>query len=370
MKIGVNARFLNQPYTGIGQYTRFLFDELSKIDHENEYALIKPKKTGSFLAGFKKTYWEQFALPNIFEKKNIDIVHSPYPCNPWSRSKTPQIITIHDTIPWDMPEYRGSFLSKLYHSKTKKAAKKATLIITVSNSSKKDIIRNLHVDPDKIKVIYNAASPVFSHRNPDSKDILHKHNLKNPYLLYVGGYDDRKNVKLLLEIYNKYISPNHKVDLVMVGGKLHNQDLYGSFDSLTENPDHSTIKLRKGGVKSLGFLPDEELAAIYQNCLCFCHLSKKEGFNIPIVEAIESAVPVIVSDTEVHREIAKEAAEFVDLENIGHIAKTLEKVITDEDYREKLVAKSKSLKGHYTWRKSAEEHLKIYHAIDLARNTD
>ena len=370
MKIGVNARFLAKPYTGIGQYTRFLFDELSKIDHENKYILIEPKKSGSFLTGFKKTYWEQCTLPKIFKKKKVDLVHSPYPCNPWFGSKIPQIITIHDTIPWDMPEYRKTFLSKLYHSRTKNAAKKADLIITVSEVSKKDIVRNLGISPDKVKVIYNAASPVFSHKIPESENILKKHNLEKPYILYVGGYDERKNVKLLLDIYNNNIAPTHGVDLVMVGGKLHNQDLYSSFDSLTQNHNNSTIESRNGGVKSLGFLPDEELAAIYQNCLCFCHLSKKEGFNIPIVEAIESEVPIVLSDIEVHREIAKDAATFVDLKSNEEIAKTLERVITDETYRAGLAEKSASLKGHYSWDKSAKEHLKIYHAYSLTRSTD
>jgi len=368
MKIGVNAGFLNQPYTGIGQYTRFLFDELSKIDHENKYILAKSKSFKAPFAGFKKTYWEQVKLPKIF--RQVDLIHHPYPCNSWLGSKIPQIITIHDTIPWDMPEYRKSLLSKLYHSQTKRAAKKADLIITVSEVSKKDIVRNLQIDPNKIKVVYNAAAPIFSQKNLRSPEILKKHKLTKPYILYVGGYDERKNVKLLLEIYNKYISPNHEVDLVMIGEKLHDQDLYNSFDTLTENNNKPTLESRKGGVKLLSFLPDEELTAIYQNCSCFCHLSKKEGFNIPIVEAIESGAPIVLSDTEVHREIAKDAADFVDLKSNEDVAKTLQRVITDSAYRVALAEKSASMKGHYTWRKSAIEHLKIYHATGLTRNTD
>jgi len=176
----------------------------------------------------------------------------------------------------------------------------------------------------------------------------------------VGGYDKRKNVSLLLEIFNRYISPKYEVDLVLVGGKLRNSPLYSSFDCLTDNPNRPRIEARLGGVKSLGFLPDEELAAVYQDCLCFLHLSKKEGFNIPIVEAAESGAPIVLSDTEVHREIASDGAEYVDLKDKEAISRTLKKMVTSTEFRKELIEKSSRLKGKYTWEKAAEQTLQIY----------
>ncbi|MFH1533344.1 MAG: glycosyltransferase family 1 protein [Nitrospirota bacterium] len=373
MKIGVNAGFLKKPYTGIGQYTHFLYKELLKSG--DEYVLMTPEKTGfkstyvlnEISAGpdsVKKTYWEQIQVPQFLKKEKVDVAHFPYPCNPWYPYKIPTVVTIHDTIPWDFPEYTPKVLSKLYHYQSKRAAKKATKIITVSEASKKDIIRHLKVPASKVKVIHNAASPVFSHdiKEDKLKEILDKHNLKKPYLLYVGGYDKRKNVNMLLEIYNKYIAPKYGVDLALAGEKLYNSPLYDDPDNLTQNPNNSSLKAR-GHVKRLGFVSNEELAAIYRGSLCLLHLSKKEGFNIPIVEAAESGAPLILSDTEVHREIAGNGADYVDLENEKEIAGKIERVVKDDHYRRELLEKSSHLKGKYTWEKAAEETLAVFKSL-------
>lgn len=378
MKIGVNARFLTKPYTGIGQYTSFLFTELAKIDKGREYLLMvqEPcnfegtcilREAGLLLPGLKKTYWEQFSVPQFLKKEKVSLVHFPYPCNTWYSYKIPTVVTVHDTIPFDFPEYRPNFLSKLYHHMVKKSLKNATKIITVSEASKRDIMRHTHVKEDKIAVIYNAASPVFSHMvSPEKRAlILRKYGLTKPYFIYVGGYDGRKNVSLLSEIFNKYISPKYDVDLVLIGGKLFNSPLYGSFDSLTENTLSTTIapERKRGGVKRLSFISNEELAALYQGSLCFLHLSKKEGFNIPVVEALESGIPILLSDIEVHREVAKEGAEYVDLKNKEACARKIERVIKDDVYRESLREKAAKLKGEYSWEKAAEKTLEIYRAL-------
>lgn len=377
MKIGVNARFLKDPYTGIGRYTYFLFRELFRIDPESEYLLMTPepcdfpnscvlREASLFLAGFKKTYWEQIQIPQFLRKEKVSLVHFPYPSNPWYSYKVPTVLTIHDTIPWDLPEYRPRFLSKLYHAQTKEAAKKADKIITVSETSKKDILRHLKIREDKIEVIYNAASPIFSHKIHEAGrlEILKKHGiLEKPYFLYVGGYDKRKNVSLLLEIFNRYIFPKYDVNLVLAGGKLYDSPLYGSFDHLTACGNRPKLKPEGGGAIRLGFLPDEELAAVYSSCLCFLHLSGKEGFNIPIVEAMESGAPIVLSDTEVHREIAKDGAEYVDLKDEHGIAGTLKKLIADSSYRRSLLERSKMMKGRYSWEKAAAQTSRLYRSI-------
>jgi hypothetical protein len=159
MKIGVNARFLTKPFTGIGQYTKNLFLELSKIDKKNEYIFIVPEKIDSSIekafgknvkikiipelkvgiSGIKKTWWEQISVPEFFISENIDIAFFPYPSNPWTKDwykkgiKT--VLVIHDCIPWIKKNYRKGLMSKMYHAQTLKSANLADVILTVSESS-------------------------------------------------------------------------------------------------------------------------------------------------------------------------------------------------------------------------------------------
>ena len=367
MKIGVNAKFLTKPYTGIGQYTKNLFRELALIDPKNEYVLVVPekvnvrfprnvqikvlpeKKIGT--AGMRKTWWEQIQVPEYFVKIAVDSAFFPYPCNPWTRDwykkgiKT--IVTIHDCIPWMDRKYRSGIMSKMYHSQTKKAVGRADLVFTVSENSKKDIVKFCGANRSKIEVVYNDASDTYRERfsKHDVEETLGRFNLEaGKYFLYVGGYDSRKNIKYLLKEYAQFIKgSDDNVPLVLAGGKLFKGKLYSSFDKSGEI----------GNVVKTGFLKDQSLAILYQNCRAFVNFSKYEGFNIPIVEAANCGAPLILSDIGVHREIALANAHFVELSD-GEGANAMQKIL-DVGFRDGLCKKSKELAKNYSWKKSAQE---------------
>ena len=141
MKIGVNARLLIKPFTGIGQYTKNMFKELAKIDTEDRYILVVPEKLPESLvrvfpqnveivvlpekrlpgAGARKTWWEQVQLPEYFLKEKVDLAFYTYPSNPWSqdwyKKSIKTVVVVHDCVPWMHKNYRKSILSKLYHVK-------------------------------------------------------------------------------------------------------------------------------------------------------------------------------------------------------------------------------------------------------------
>lgn len=379
MKIGVNARLLTKPFTGIGQYTRHLLAELAKIDPKNEYILVVPEKVeikfpknvrvvvlpeiGKGGAGVRKTWWEQIAVPKFFEKEKVEMAVFTYPANPWAESwykkgiKT--IVTVHDCIPWTEKNYRPGVLSSLYHGQTKKAVQKADMVLTVSQHSQKEIERVCKVAPEKIKVIYNDANSEFKKAISDAEieRVLSTHGLKrNRYFIYCGGYDQRKNVGRLIEEYGRFTEENEgggkngraqkeAIDLVLVGGKLFENKFYASYDQ---------DSAMSGRIVRPGFLAAKELAALYRGALAFVHLSKEEGFNIPLLEAANCGTPLILSDIEVHREVAGSAAIFVDLEKKDAVSKAMAKMMK-EDEREKLSRKSKALAGKYSWGKSAQQ---------------
>jgi len=372
MKIGINARFLSKPFTGIGQYTKNLFIELAKIDHENQYIfvvheevpveikrslpknaeikIIKEKSLGS--KGVKKTWWEQISVPEFFIKEKVDIAFFPYPSNPWTndfyKKGIKVFVTVHDTIPWTHKNYSSKLLSRMYHSQSKKAVNKADVVLTVSEYSKKEIEKNCHTDSSKIHVIYNDADEVYKLKidKYTEEEILEKFELvKDGFFLYCGGYDERKNVGKLVHEYSEFSKENEDFSLVLAGGKVLDTDLYSSFDR---------IKNRHGEIIKTGFLSSNELHVLYKNCLAFVHFSKEEGFNIPLIEAANSKAPLIISNIPAHREIAKDSALFVNISRDNHGAKQMEKVL-DNAFRNTLKEKSEDLSKDYSWKKSAQK---------------
>ncbi|MBN1258927.1 glycosyltransferase, partial [Candidatus Peregrinibacteria bacterium] len=141
MKIGMNARFLTQPYTGIGQYTINLLRALSRAEDKNEYFLFTPELVelglperfhqiripeGDFKSpSMRKAHWEFFLVPREMEKQQVNLAHFLYPANPWRRMPMPVIVTVHDVIPWLLPGYRRRLRSALYHTYVRFALKKA-----------------------------------------------------------------------------------------------------------------------------------------------------------------------------------------------------------------------------------------------------
>lgn len=359
---------LTKPFTGIGQYTRNLFKELAEIDNETQYILVVPEELPDDIvrifpknveikvlkerrlgtAGIKKTWWEQIQIPEFFMEEGVDLAFFTYPSNPWTRDwykkEIKTVVTVHDCIPWMNKRYRKGILSRIYHAQTRRAVGLADLVLTVSGSSKKDIEKCCKVDGAKIEVVYNDVSEIYKEPiNAEfSKEVLGRFSLKNErFFLYVGGYDERKNVNFLVDEYLGFAAKHKGFPLVLAGGKLFKNKLYKSFDRL-EN---------LGNIVKMGFLKEEELACLYGNCLAFINLSKHEGFNLPILEAANSSAAIILSDIPVHREVAEDAAMFVDIEKNGEVVRAMEAMVegkTRKDFQKKsfLLAKKYSQKKY------------------------
>ena len=434
LKIGINARFLTQPYTGIGQVTRNLILAMARIDQENEYWLVVPEDTGGSsrdsekssgqsaagiqqfkndlpanfkvevlpekplgLAGLKKFYWEQKQVPQFFREKGVDLAHYLYPglgidscfrrndkdfrrndiLRDGGRKQPPPqddkggekaltLVTVHDLIPFKLKAYRQKLKTKWYLRNLKNALRQADFWVTVSAAVKTDLVKYLGISAEKIKVIHNAANELFKKKveAETAAKTLKKYGLDKPFLLYVGGYDKRKNVETLLRVFAEEIAPREAIDLVMVGEKLHSGKLYKSFDLLTKYEEKSTINLLKkqwkGGVKKLGFLENTELNVLYQNCLAFVNLSREEGFNVPLIEAAYAEAPIIVSDIPVHREILGEKVGFCDLNDKQQITQNIQKVIRDQKWREELKRRSAEISQRYSWDQAAKQYLLLY----------
>lgn len=381
MKIGVNARFLALPHTGIGQYTKWLFLTLAEQNPSVQFILVTHKpvqiKTPSNLTiytvrekfigtpGMCKTYWEQYQIPLFLRHKKVDVMHFPYPCNPWRKIETPVIVTVHDTIPWTLKAYRQNLTTRLYQNQCRAALKHANHILVVSETTKKDILDCCgHSFNVKISVVHNAPAAIFFTREKLEKrqNILKKYgiNADVPYFIYVGGYDERKNVKMPVETFLKFIAPRYRVNFVLVGGKSMDRPLYKSFDDLTKIKEGDRLMLSKGQLLFTGFVAEENLPALYQSSLFFVSLSKKEGCNLPLMEAMASQIPIVVSDIAVHREMADNRALFCQPFDENTLTSIFTKLLTNEKFYQQQKQKLTDYRFPYSWAVTANEVMKIY----------
>jgi glycosyltransferase involved in cell wall biosynthesis len=344
MKIVVNARPLIKPYTGMAQFAQNIFLELAREDAENEYVLVVPEKVdlgdmpGNLKlkvlkekalpgAGLRKTFWEQVQFPSLAKREGAGKIFHTYPANAWFGGG--EIVTVHDCIPWMDSNYRKGLLSRLYHFMTRRAVKKAGKVVTVSETSKKDVVSVCGVSGEKIVVAYNDADEVYKAKSDadfDAEVLKEVGVKKGEYFLYVGGYDSRKNVDYLLKEHE-----GSKFPLVLTGGKQFNSKLYGSLD------------LEREGIVKTGFVPGELLAALYRNCRAYVNFSRCEGFNIPILEAANCGAALVLSDIPVHREVAKDAAIFVDIEKEGAGKKAM-MAVSDGERKSLALAEKYSIK--------------------------
>jgi glycosyltransferase involved in cell wall biosynthesis len=259
MKLGFQGRFLSHPYTGIGQYTRGLLREFGDADHFRSLEVFVPTLpdaqdldfgpqvhvahavsrrldhralgavSGAFSPRLKRHFFEQHAAMNFFRKQKVDLVHFPYPAHPFRPLEIPSIVTVHDVIPWIFPDYASGVLSSLAHRFARHNIHLATHLVTVSQFSKREIMRVCGISEKKISVIHNGCSPVYGEVAQQRGDLSHQlpENLRGkPYILYVGGYDRRKNVELLLQSFERFLKVEPEATLVLVGKPAHASSLY------------------------------------------------------------------------------------------------------------------------------------------------
>lgn len=381
MRIGVNARFLTKPFTGIGRYTKALFSTLALehpddtfvlVSHEDvegdfpkniEIVVLPERFKGS--GGMRKTYWEQVQLPSFFKKYGVDVVHYPYPSNPWRKSTIPTIVTVHDTIPWVLSQYRERFSTRLYQDRCLKALKFADIISTVSYATKKDLLALKPGFEKKIFVAENGMDIEYTKNISDAmvRKVIEKYgiNADRPYFFYLGGYDARKNVSFLVDAFVSSVAADFGVDLVLAGGKILQGSLYESYDNALEIS--KKMNHTKGKLIFPGFIDEKDLPALYKGALAFVNVSKAEGFNLPALEALCAGTPVIASNTDIHREVLGSFGHFVDLNDGDGLAEVLMKFAEDKVFADKEHEAASKYVCDFTWSKTARKVYETYEKL-------
>ena len=367
MRIAIDARKLHD--FGIGTYLRNLVRGLAKIDQQTEYVLLcRPddKETVTSLGpNFRAvpetaahySIAEQLSIPLDVRRAHVDLFHAPHYVLPvLTPGRT--VVTIHDCIHLMFPEYLKHTLGYAYaRASMGAAARKADRIFTVSEQSKRDILRFFHVRPEKIVVTPNAIDDRFG-IEPTEEEIRQtreRYQLSHPYILYVGNIKPHKNLERLIEAFHYVRSQGRsELELLIIGDEI------GKLQALRRAVHRYNLHRY---VRFHGFVADRTLAVLYRLASVFVFPSLYEGFGLPPLEAMASGTPVVTSNVSSLPEVVGDAAVLVDPYDPQAIADGILQVLHSSHLRAELKQRGFARVQAFSWDRSVRRVREVYEEV-------
>jgi glycosyltransferase involved in cell wall biosynthesis len=367
MRVAIDARKLHD--FGVGTYIRNLLRHLARLDADSEYVLLCRQADLGVAAELGPNFRtvlepspnysirEQLHVPWVLMRERPDVFHSPhYVLPPAIRCRS--VVTIHDTIHLTLPQYLPNRMAYVYAKASMwAAARRSDRILTVSEASKRDIVRLLDVRADKVVVVYNAIDERFwlEPAQDDVDRVRERFQLDGRFILYVGNIKPHKNLVRLIEAFHELRRGDlEALKLVIIGDEI------SKFPALRRAVHQ--YKLHKH-VRFLGYLPDATLAVLYRLAAVFAFPSLYEGFGLPPLEAMASGTPVVTSNVSSLPEVAGDAAVLVDPYDTGSIVDGLRRVLTDPALAAELRCKGLARARAFSWEQSVAKTCDLYHEI-------
>ncbi|HEY6362430.1 MAG TPA: glycosyltransferase family 1 protein [Vicinamibacterales bacterium] len=336
MKIAIDARELRGKPTGVGRYLSELLAAWKAMPaaSAHEIILLMPK---SHHAG---TAWEQLTLPGLVRRSGADVLFAPAYTGPL-RAPVPMVVAIHDVSFAAHPEWFSWREGRRRRVLTRWSARRAARVLTISEFSKREIVRRLGVDASKVAVTYPGVTAMAE--APAART--------EPMVLYVGSIFSRRHVPELIEGFTQLARRLPETRLEIVG------------DNRTTPRINLDAIVRASGVADRiqirSYVSDEELRGLYRSARAFAFLSDYEGFGLTPVEALSAGMPVVVLDTPIAREIYGPAAIYVQRPDPGLVETALERAVTDTAERARLVDAAAGVLARYSWEECARRTLQI-----------
>lgn len=369
MKIAIDARGVNwYRGTGIGTYTDKILKYMIKNNKENLYRIywsgdnyedFEAENTKIIMASKKyHKFFQQHYFPSDLEREFVDVYHIPQNGIGLSENiSCKKVVTIHDLIPYVLPETVGRGYLLKFLKEMPKIIDLADGIITVSECSKRDILKFFPIDESKIFVTPLAADSKYKplEKSMCRNKIKNEYQIEKPFVLYIGGFSPRKNVSSLITAFSKIHKNLEKdYDLVIVGA---NKDDSALLKQLSQNLDISS------NIKFTGFVPEDLLPIFYNACDVFVYPSLYEGFGLPPLEAMSCGTPVITSDISSIPEVVGDGGILINPFDMENLMYSLEALLNDESIQEELSAKALERASNFSWEKTSEKTVEAYKKI-------
>lgn len=363
MKIAIDVSQIIYKGTGVSRYLNNLIQALLKYDDKNEYVFffsslrgkldpklrqaIKKRQLKEFLlpVSFLELIWNRwhvFPIDNLIGK--VDIILTSDWIEPPSFTK--KITIVHDLVFLKFPETLPSSIIDVQKRRFRWIKKESSLIIADSFNTKNDLIELFKIDEKKIEVVYPAVELLTTN---EEQNVVNKYGIAEKFILTVGKIEPRKNIERLINAFVK--AEFNDVELIIVGekgwGKLKAQSL----------------KFKTQNIRFLGFVPDEDLYALYKNALFFAYPSIYEGFGYPVVEAMKIGCPVATSNSSSLKEIGKDSCLLFNPFSEKEMVDSLTKMAINERLRKELAAKGKQKAKEFSLQNFSFNLIKCFNRV-------
>ena len=372
MRIAFDGTALRPGRTGVGYYTEHLLHHLAQQAVNDELIVVSNRaidttsplpsrvRVATPARRVPRLVWMQTLAVTALRQVEADVVHFTNGMLPLM-SPVPTVVTIHDMSLRLYPRYHPPRRVILNRPLVDLAARRADAIITPSESAKRDIVRFYDLDPDRVHVVYEAAAPSF--RRVDDAAALERvrrhYGLGERIILYVGTIEPRKNLPTLIDAFAaRRRSGELSHQLVCVG----------PYGWLSRGIEEQITRTQAGdAIKFTGYVPFEDLPALYSLAEMFVYPSMYEGFGLPVVEAMACGVPVITGRTAALSEIGGGAIVEVDRIEPDALGRALVALAGSRGRREELSGRGLARAQSFSWRRAARESLEIYRETANAR---
>ena len=358
MKIGFDSKRLLFNQTGLGNYSRQWVEALlsfNSIELElyapdygkfHDITVISPEIRQNFLNGLYKGFWRSFQMGKVAQNNGCDIFHGLSNEIPIGKIQIPRICTIHDVIFKEYPDYYSPIDRSVYNYKTRYACTNAEAIIVTSETTKLELLKYYDVNESKIHVVYQSINPRFKEVNWDPQT-------ENPYFLYYSSFNPRKNQLQLIRAFADIVN-SCDFNLIIAGNGR-------DFNAIKQLIDELSLTERVFINQSPS---DDEIIQLLVKSSGFVYPSLQEGFGIPLVEAANVGVPIIVSDIPIFRELSSNSAlDYFDPRSQWEMSKSLLKLIEFNNSKQKSVFDFKELIGNTNSENMAKKAIEIYKSV-------
>lgn len=366
MRIAFLADPLDRQYGGIHVYTQELLKALSKVDKKNEYIVIRSESKNEFegveeivvpylsFPGYR--LWRLFfQLPKILAKKGVDIVVEPAHFGPFNLPKRIKRITvIHDMTVFLYPEHHVFLSQYLQRKLLPRILKNSNHIITNSTHTTNDVVKYFPFVKNKISSILLGKNESFKPRS--DKKVLEKYSVDQPYILFVGTLEPRKNIPVLIAAFNEFKQKTEMAhQLVLVGKKgWKSKDI---FQAINDSPF-------KNDIVWLGYVDKDDLPIIYSMAEIFVYPSVYEGFGLPILEAMACGTPVITSNVSSLPEVGGSAVMYANPTSSAEISHHIIDLCSNSEKREKFSGLGLTQSAQFSWEKTARANIQLFEHLN------
>lgn len=388
MKIGIDVTFLFDQYArrGIGTYAREVISRMV-ANGEHEWVLFgfrdqksnlrelqvkaaknikfvslgKPRKSTITNPLFFKTQFQ----PKL-KKASLDMFFTPHFERGLPLNMTKTAVMVHDAIPFLTNSYSqknglANYIKGIFYRRNLNNAKKADLILTNSDFTKKELVKKVGFPAEKVVVTPLAVSPSFKKENIHSdtrslRRVLMMYKITQPYILYYGGLEENKNIDLLLHSFAKVTTKHPDLKLVIAG-----KEFKLGWDGKPKPNTPSAMRLLEllGDLKLqhkvvfTGEIKQAHLPIILHNADCFVSLSGYEGFGLSVLEAITAGVPVVASNKSSYPEVLGKGAILVDPKDLDQVSDKIKQVLQDSSLQQRLIKAGQSQASNFSWDNTA-----------------